>query len=101
MSVKKGIVVGRCLACGWNGDLDNNHKVSIFIVKNPPDESGHNIKEMDEKGGKMDKKARRDAKEKARLEKEKEEGGSNDQGSVESEEKEKEKKEKKTKKEKK
>merc|ERR1711879_1000217 len=46
--VKKGVVGGKCLACGWNGELDNMHKLAIFISKNPPDSSGYNIKGGDE-----------------------------------------------------
>ena len=37
MSVKKGMIVAKCAACGWSGDLDNTHKVSTYIVGHPPD----------------------------------------------------------------
>merc|ERR1712190_521792 len=34
---KRGFVVATCKACGWNGDLDNMHKVATYIQRNPPD----------------------------------------------------------------
>merc|ERR1712151_560477 len=34
---KKGIVMAQCKACGWNGDLDNDHKLANYIAKHPPD----------------------------------------------------------------
>ena len=37
MLVKKGIISGRCNACGHKNDLDNTHKLATFIIKNPPD----------------------------------------------------------------
>merc|ERR1711972_984469 len=36
MVVKKGMIVATCKACGWNGELDNQHKLAGYIVKNPP-----------------------------------------------------------------
>merc|ERR1712060_162780 len=36
MVVRKGNIVATCKACGWNGDLDNQHKLATYIVKNPP-----------------------------------------------------------------
>eukprot|EP00425_Heterocapsa_triquetra_P034094 CAMPEP_0195096900 /NCGR_PEP_ID=MMETSP0448-20130528/51818_1 /TAXON_ID=66468 /ORGANISM="Heterocapsa triquestra, Strain CCMP 448" /LENGTH=464 /DNA_ID=CAMNT_0040131347 /DNA_START=149 /DNA_END=1543 /DNA_ORIENTATION=- len=68
MRVKKGDVVGKCMACGWLGSLDNAHKLAAYITKNPPDESGHNLKneEDEEGGGKKDKKERRAEKAAAR-----------------------------------
>merc|ERR1712187_720118 len=54
LRVKKEMVIGRCLACGWAGGLDNSHRLATFIVKNPPDDSGHGLKEA-ESGGKVDK----------------------------------------------
>ena len=35
--VRKGIISGRCNACGAKSDLDNAHKLAAFIIKNPPD----------------------------------------------------------------
>merc|ERR1712167_559200 len=72
MIVKKGVIIGKCKACGWSGDLDNAHKLATYIIKNPPDdEVGF------EQKGKGDKKARQAARaEKARKAKE---GGSDDE----------------------
>merc|ERR1712217_431433 len=61
MVVKKGTIQGNCMACGWQGDLDNFHKFATFIQRNPPDKSGHNIQTPIEGGGKIDKKAKREA----------------------------------------
>merc|ERR1712217_466419 len=61
MVVRKGIIQGKCMACGWQGDLDNSHKLATFIQRNPPDKSGHNIQTPIEGGGKIDKKAKREA----------------------------------------
>jgi translation initiation factor 5 len=36
LRVKKQKVTGECDACGFRGELDNQHKVAAFIVKNPP-----------------------------------------------------------------
>merc|ERR1712072_1520544 len=35
MQVKKGFLVAGWKACGWSGDLDNNHKLVKFILTNP------------------------------------------------------------------
>merc|ERR1712061_891200 len=61
MNVKKGISHGKCMACGWQGDLDNNHRIAAFIQRNPPDEGGHSIQTPgEEKGSKLDKQAKRE-----------------------------------------
>merc|ERR1712187_961407 len=63
LGIKKGVIVGRCLACGWAGNLDNNHKLAAFIIKNPPDESGHGIiMPTGGEGSKKDKQSRREEK---------------------------------------
>merc|ERR550525_1193454 len=36
MAVKKGLVVAKCKACGWHGELDNDHRLAKYIAKNPP-----------------------------------------------------------------
>merc|ERR1712167_133673 len=46
MTVKKGVVGGKCKACGWSGDLDNNHRLASFITRHPPDETGHGIQNL-------------------------------------------------------
>merc|ERR1712151_755264 len=33
---KRGLIVATCKACGWNGELDNAHKLATYISKNPP-----------------------------------------------------------------
>merc|ERR1719301_322945 len=37
MYVKNKTVKGACKACGWRGDLDNEHRLATFIQRNPPD----------------------------------------------------------------
>mmetsp|Transcript_153299 Transcript_153299/g.270528 ORF Transcript_153299/g.270528 Transcript_153299/m.270528 type:complete len:230 (-) Transcript_153299:120-809(-) len=60
--LKRGMISAKCAACGWAGDLDNNHRIASFIMNNPPDETGHNIKKGDEGGGGKSKKERREKK---------------------------------------
>lgn len=51
MSVGGGIIKGKCHLCGWYGQLDNVHKVALFINNHPPDpavmrellEDAHNV----------------------------------------------------------
>merc|ERR1712039_592960 len=66
MAIKKDkgdqVIKGRCLACGWQGMLDNNHKLAAFILKNPPDETGNGIIVPTTGEGRGDKKARREEK---------------------------------------
>merc|ERR1711953_1241812 len=59
MSVKRGLIVAKCKACGWAGGLDNGHRLAAFIVRNPPDESGHGLKTPGGEGEKVDKATRR------------------------------------------
>merc|ERR1712176_353278 len=102
MNIKKGMIVGRCLACGWAGNLDNNHKLAAFILNNPPDESGHGIIMPTGGEGKGDKKSRRE--EKARKQAEAKNRGEDDEdeddedASVDDEDEAKEEKKKKKKK---
>lgn len=76
--VKKSISA-RCMACGWAGDLDMNHRLAAFIMKHPPDKNGLNLRDSaaEASGGKVDKKARRE--EKQRLAALKKEAGSTDE----------------------
>ena len=36
MEVRKGTIYANCSACGYYGGLNMMHKLSTFIVKNPP-----------------------------------------------------------------
>ncbi|XP_076441785.1 eukaryotic translation initiation factor 5-like [Babylonia areolata] len=38
VSVKKQTISQRCIACGHNGNVDMRHKLTTFILKNPPDQ---------------------------------------------------------------
>lgn len=49
LSVKKGVISGRCNACGTKSDLDNTHKLAAFIIKNPPDNKSELKKGTDAK----------------------------------------------------
>merc|ERR1712199_58018 len=104
---KKGIIVAKCMACGWAGELDNNHKIAAFITKNPPDESGHgcvNLAAADGGGKKSKDDRRKEREEKRKMSKQDDEDddGEEDEEAVKKEKKEKkEKKDKKEKKEKK
>merc|ERR1711976_881880 len=82
MNIKKGLIVGRCLVCGWAGNLDNNHKLAAFILKNPPDESGHGIILPTGAEGKGDKKSRREEKARKQAEGKKRGDDDEDSGSV-------------------
>jgi len=94
---KKGLIVATCKACGWNGELDNGHKLASYIQKNPP---GSGIGFDAEKANKKTKEDRQ--KERAEKAKKKKKDGDDDEtASYQSEEEEKEKKEKKEKKDKK
>lgn len=78
MFVKKGNIVGKCRACGWAGELDNNHKLATFIIKNPPsDDGGFSIVNLATEGGGADGKKSKDERRKERDEKRK---GSKDKG---------------------
>jgi len=59
--IVKKKVTATCKACGWAGDLDNGHKLAKFAIRNPPDESGLNLRDSaaEASEGKLDKRARR------------------------------------------
>merc|ERR1712187_1052845 len=98
MIVRKGIIVAQCKACGWAGELDNQHKMGTYICKNPP---GTGIGFDGEGGGgkKTKEERQKERAEKARKKKDKEEDEEDEED--EDEEEKKDKKEKKEKKEKK
>nr|CAG4643940.1 EOG090X05QT [Lepidurus arcticus] len=37
VNIKKGIIGQTCKACGYQGQLDMRHKLTTFILKNPPE----------------------------------------------------------------
>jgi len=39
VSVKKGMITRRCIACGHTSNVDMRHKLTTFILKNPDDET--------------------------------------------------------------
>lgn len=79
MNVKRGTIVGKCKACGWAGDLDNNHKLAAFITKNPPTDGGFGVTNLAEKdvGTKVSKEDRRKQREEKRAKQA--EGGDDDE----------------------
>lgn len=36
---KKGQIAQNCKACGYHGNLEYNHKLNTYILKNPPSKS--------------------------------------------------------------
>merc|ERR1712039_543845 len=99
MVVKKGFIVATCKACGWSGELDNQHKLATYIVKNPPT-TGIGF---DGEGGGKEKKSRQERQAeraaKAKKKADGDDGEDEDDDDDDDEEKPKEKKEKKEKKE--
>lgn len=63
VSLKKGTISAGCKACGHHGQLESNHKLNTFILKNPPTlnpaAQGRSLTEG--KRGKRSKKANGDA----------------------------------------
>lgn len=37
VKAKQGIILSRCIACGHQFNIDMRHKLTTFIIKNPPD----------------------------------------------------------------
>eukprot|EP00438_Fugacium_kawagutii_P026723 Skav228689 [mRNA] locus=scaffold2247:398083:399186:- [translate_table: standard] len=63
MYVKKGIVKGRCNACGWAGELDNTDKLAAFILRFPPEKKDNFRKEEDNFSDKKEKSEKKESKE--------------------------------------
>merc|ERR1712217_988622 len=62
LAVKKEVVVAKCRACGWRGQMDNEHKFAKYIVKHPPDVKGLDAATPADalpNAGKMDRQARK------------------------------------------
>ncbi|CAG0883970.1 unnamed protein product [Cyprideis torosa] len=59
VQAKKGIVTSRCKACGNSSTLDLSHRLTTFILKNPPDaplgSTGASLSKKDKKKGKVEK----------------------------------------------
>jgi len=106
MVVRKGFIVATCKACGWNGELDNQHKLAGYIVKNPPSTGiGFDGEGGKEKKSRQERQAERMTKAKKKGGDEEEENEDDDDDEPEEKAKKdkkdnKEKKEKKSKKEK-
>ena len=43
IQAKKGMILQRCLACGHIGNIDMRHKLTTFILKNPPEQVGLHV----------------------------------------------------------
>jgi len=99
MFVKKGVILAKCAACGWAGELDNNHKLAAYISKNPPDASGHGVVNLAVAAGTGEKKSKED-RQKDREEKRKAKGAEGGDDDDDEDAPKKERKEKKEKKEK-
>jgi len=56
---KKQVISQTCMACGYSGMVNMSHKLTTFILKNPPeqavDASGANVPTPHKKGGKKGK----------------------------------------------
>lgn len=68
MKVKKGVILAQCSACGFYGELDNQHKLATYILKNPPGGSKDGKKK--DKKDKKNKEERRKAKQEKQKQKE-------------------------------
>lgn len=56
VSIKRGTIAQRCIACGYNGNVDMRHKLTTFILKNPPDQDPNTAATPSK--GKKDKKGK-------------------------------------------
>merc|ERR1712078_841197 len=56
MMVKKGFLMAGCKACGWQGDLDNAHKLVKFIITNPPGSEAAGFAIANKKASKLEAK---------------------------------------------
>merc|ERR1711907_889912 len=99
--VKKGFLMAGCKACGWQGDLDNAHKLVKFIITNPPGSEAAGFTIANKKASKLEaKRATQSGKKKKKdddsdeEEDEDDDDDSDSDGDAEKKEKKKEKKKK-------
>merc|ERR1712187_704444 len=96
MVVRKGMIVAACKACGWSGDLDNQHSLARYIVKNPPTTGiGFDGEGGKEKKSRQERQAQRALKNKKKAEGEDEDEEDEDDDDEAEEKAKKDKKEKK------
>lgn len=55
VSAKKGTIQQHCIACGHTGNVDMRHKLTTFILKNPPDQDMQQMTTPSKRKGKKDK----------------------------------------------
>jgi len=60
VSAKRGTISQRCIACGYNGGVDMRHKLTTFILKNPPDQDPNAVTPSKGKKGKKEKGGKKD-----------------------------------------
>jgi len=60
VSAKRGTISQRCIACGYNGGVDMRHKLTTYILKNPPDQDPTAVTPSKEKKGKKEKSTKKD-----------------------------------------
>ncbi|GFO35249.1 eukaryotic translation initiation factor 5 [Plakobranchus ocellatus] len=64
VQVKRGTILQRCIACGYNGPVEMRHKLTTFILKNPPDQDPNAVTPSKGKKGKKEKGAKKEDEEK-------------------------------------
>eukprot|EP00123_Amoebidium_parasiticum_P010381 comp20067_c0_seq1/m.24684 comp20067_c0_seq1/g.24684 ORF comp20067_c0_seq1/g.24684 comp20067_c0_seq1/m.24684 type:complete len:477 (-) comp20067_c0_seq1:360-1790(-) len=52
----QGIIKAKCVACGWRGEMDNNHRLATFITRNPPNNAQSISQAADKKKERKSKK---------------------------------------------
>lgn len=58
---KKGLIMVKCIACGYSGTLDSAHKLITFILKNPPHQSPGTTGSSVQSGKKSKRKSKEDS----------------------------------------